>query len=216
AVGMMSVLARDEHGVTAIATTDTAVLTIPREVVLGALELRFSLLRNSLRLCAGAVVRSRDELPAQPGSDSDVSPGVYREHGHTMVERLLVVRDSPLFSRCSIDAAAELVRHSQEMRGQAGDLLWDVGDPSTFGIRIEYGVFRCANRDGRSVRIGSDYVLGMTDSLAGTPRSFSARAETHYICYRNELEPFLAVLEAHFDMAMDLLAVYANLLLQSS
>ena len=67
---------------------------------------------------------------------------------------------SPLFAGASLEAAIEILRHAVGVRHPAGAILWRVGDPSTFTLRIDYGRVRCTNAAGRSVDVGAGFMTG--------------------------------------------------------
>lgn len=214
-VGLLSFLARDPVGVTGVALEDTTTLEIPREALNEAYDKSFAMTRRSIRFTAAALVRARGSLPKVPdGKPAD--PGVYPERPKTTVERLIALRQAPLFRGCNVDAVAELVRQAVVVEGQPGDVLWRIGDPSTFWLRMDYGVIECKNQSGDRVEIGANFVLGITDAFAAQPRTYEARALTRYTGTRQELESVLTVLESHPDVGRGLLAINASLLLRGN
>lgn len=215
-VGFVSTLARDPEGVHAVTTEDTVALELPVTVLLDAFEESWPLLRNSLRLAAMSVLKTRGALPTGPGADSEVSAGEARDRPLTFVERVIEMRSAPLFRGCNLDAVIEMVRPSREVRGTAGDVLWRIGQPPHFYVRIDYGIMRCSAPDGRSVRVGAGQVLGAMDTLSTEPRAYDVVAETDYGLLRIEHETMLAVLEAHHKLAMNLQAVLSGILLQGN
>lgn len=214
-VGMLSLLADDENGITALCKEDTWAIEFPSEVLLRSFELDFSLLRNAFRQMARTTLQMRDQLPRRSSStDSEtISPGVWRDEPWSLVERIIEARRVPLFANSNLDAVIDAIGRSREIRGLAGDLLWQCGDPSTHFLRVNYGRFCCTNADGKSTIIGAPFALGNMDSLADWPRAYSVRADTDYIAFRTEFESFLTVLETHFLLARGLLRVIAKMLL---
>jgi CRP-like cAMP-binding protein len=208
--GFTSMLGRDPEGVLAVAEVPTQTIEIPAEIMLDAYEQDFSFVRNVLRLQAAGLLDSREGLPVDPDHPPTPQLGTWREHEPTLVERLMAMIDVPLFSGASLDASVELLRHAVEARYPAGSLLWQLGDASTFNFRIDYGRVRCTSAAGRTVEVGAGHMIGMMDCLAGQPRPYEARAETPVIGYRGNVEALLAVLEAHFDLAMEFVAVLAR------
>jgi CRP-like cAMP-binding protein len=69
---------------------------------------------------------------------------------------------------------------------------------------------RCTVPGGRSVDVGSSYWIGTMDCFAGHPRGYDAVAVTPVIAYRADFEALLAVLDAHFELALDFIAVLAR------
>ena len=215
-VGFLSVMARDEHGVTAVADEETQTLEIPVEVLESGLEENFSLVRNSLRNLASVLVRKRGNLPAPADKPPPFSMGEYREHDHTLVERILDLRSGRgIFQDCNLDAIFAFARRIEQVRVEPGTDFWKIGEPSSYWLRIDYGRVRCTAADGKSVDVGHRYVLGIMDAVGQVKRSYDARAETRVVAYKNQLETLLDVLEMHADLARDFLAVLARAVLDT-
>ena len=136
--------------------------------------------------------------------------GTYRPQGRTLVERLIEMRSIPLFSRTNIEALIALLRGTRELRPRAGEVIFRVGDPSSFWFVVEYGRISCTNAAGERMDIGANFVIGMMDAIGQQPRSYEARAETQLVLQRIELESYLGVLELHSDLARDVLANIAR------
>jgi CRP-like cAMP-binding protein len=214
-VGFLSVVAADQNGVHAVADTDTLTLEIPAEVLQNAFEENYSLVRNGLRLSAGELVRKRGNLPERPGRAEPIALGEYRERPQTLVERIIDLASRRMFDECNVDALIAVARRTEEIRVEPGEVFWRLGEPSSFWLRLDYGRVRCTADDGTAVDVGRGFVLGIMDSFAQVPRSYEARAETRIIAFRVELEPFLEVLESHYDLARQLMAVIARTLLET-
>ncbi len=208
--GVTSMLARDPRGASVVADEDCRALEIPAEAVFAAYEENFSVLRNALRLMCRGTLQRRDRLPSPP--DPDNPPlGTFRDGELTLVDRVQAARQAPLFATANLDAVFDIVRSTVERRIDAGDYVWNVDDPSSFWVRVEYGRVKCSNPDGRTVRVGAGYVLGTLDCWADLPRSYDAHAETDLIVHQTDIAAMLNVLETHHDMAMELLALIARM-----
>lgn len=213
--GFLSVNARDENGVHVVADEDTQTLEIPVDALLSAFEENFSLVRNTLRISAAALVKKRGNLPASPDKLPPLSLGPYRPHPRTLVELLIELRSGGIFANTNIDALIGVARQSLEIRVEPGETFWNIGEPSSSWLRLDHGHVRCTAADGKVMDVGHHFVLGILDSLAGVPRSYQARAETRVVAYRTELEAFLAVLETHFELARALIGVVSKSLLET-
>lgn len=215
AVGITSLLARDPRKVDAIATKPTRALEIPAEALLAAYEENFSLVRNVLRLQCRGIMQQRGQLPV--ASTDGAGPAIPRRSGFlTLAERVFELRRTPLFKDANLDAVFEIARATVESRADAGTVLWRIGDPSLFWLRVEWGSVYCRNATGRAVGIQSPYVLGPIDCLAESPRSYGAVAATPLVLHRTDLASMLGIFEAHHDLAMDLIATMARTLLNLS
>ncbi len=213
-VGFLSIMAR-EPGTNAVADVPTTTLAVPAEAIVNALEESFSFVRNTLRISAATLVRKRGNLPASPDRPPPVDLGEAPERPRTMVELLLDLRRGGIFRECNIDALVDVARATREIRAEPGEVFWKIGEPSTSWRRIYAGRVRCTSADGRSVDIGKSFVLGIMDALGQVPRSYEARAEAPILAYQSELEAFLAVLETHFELARDLIAVVSKAVLDT-
>jgi len=215
-VGMLSIMARDPAGVHAVADVDTLTLTIPSDVMLDAIETNFAVARNTLRLCASSLVKKRGHLPAPPDRPPPFSMGEYHARPRTMVELLIDLRANPgILADCNIDALISVARSVEEIRVEPGHLFWKIGEPSSHWLRVSYGRVRCTSADGKAVDVGSRFVLGVMDALGNEPRSYEARAETNVIAFQTQLESFLSLLENHFDLARDFIAMLAMAVLET-
>ena len=209
--GVTSMLARDPRGASVVADESGRALEIPAEAVFAAYEENFSLLRNAIRLMSRGTLHRRDQLPRSAERDEPAPLGTYREGQLTLVERVLEARKTPLFAHANLDAVFDVARHTVERRLRPDERLWDIGEPSAFWVRVEYGRLRCMNAEGRSTKVGAKYVLGQLDCWADLTRSYEARAETELIVHQADMVPMLGVLETHYDLAMDLLAIIARM-----
>jgi CRP-like cAMP-binding protein len=216
-VGILSVLGRDPHGIGAVALEDTVTLRVPVSVLLETYEEEFAFVRNSLRLSAGGLVRQRGALPvAKDAQREEPVVGEWSDTPWSLAEAIIHFQKNGVFSQANLDAVIELTRQMVEVRAEAGTQLFEVGEPSKFSMRIRYGLVRCTSAEGDSVVVGSEFVLGVMDSLADQPRSYSAVTETPFIGYRTDREAFLAVLESHHQMAMRLQSFMAQELLKGN
>jgi CRP-like cAMP-binding protein len=197
--------------------SDAQLIELPAEMLEHALEQDFSLARNMLRMGADSLVRARGNLPARIDQISEVQIGVMRKQRRTLVERLIDMRKAPLFANCDIEALVALTRRTRELRAEPGELLWRAGEVATpFWLFVDYGKVRCTNAAGESMEVGSGWVIGMMDAIAQRPRAYEARAETHVVGERIELEAFLGVLETHVELARDFIAFLAQRVLDRS
>ncbi|MEL6338628.1 MAG: cyclic nucleotide-binding domain-containing protein [Myxococcota bacterium] len=213
-VGVVSLLARDPLGAHAIADVDSGVVEIPAEALLAAYRENFSLVRNVLRLQSRGLLDARRALPTDEGSDEGAPLGAWRRDPLTLVERVFRIRENSLFSRVNLDAVFELAKHVVERRFAPGEPIWSVDEPSGSWFQIDYGQVRCANKNGESTVVGSDYVLGSLDCWAERGRSYNTRAETALIVQEMRLETMLRILETHHDLAMELIMRLSQLTLE--
>jgi CRP-like cAMP-binding protein len=214
-IGVIAALADDRLGWRAVADRESLALELPLDSFRENLEEDFGLLRNSLRLIAGMSLRTRGNLPVKPDQAKPAELGVYPERDATLVERVIALRSAPAgpFATANMDAIIDLCRGMVVERVDAGHTFWNVGDPTTFSLRLIYGCVRCATATGEHVDMGAGSMIGILDGWSGRPRSFSARAETPVVAYRTLNEASLAVLEMHPRVALQMLKGMARSLI---
>ncbi|HYP99326.1 MAG TPA: cyclic nucleotide-binding domain-containing protein [Polyangiaceae bacterium] len=211
AYGGLPVLARVPSTL-AVAVGKTFLLEIPAPAFESALTQNFSLLRTTLRQLGTSVLKMRGNLPTLPSGQGAIDEGTYYDKPRSLVERLINLRQGN-FRHMNMEALIDLSRSMVEVRVPAGALLWSAGDPSTHALHVDVGRVRCTERDGRSASVGHGFTIGVMDVWSGT-RVYEARAETPLIAYRIDVEGFLALLEAHPEVGLDLLRGFARDLLQ--
>jgi len=195
----------------AVASGDTATLEVPATAFEAALTQNFSLLRTTLRQLGASVLAMRGNLPTTETGERAVDEGSYYDEQRTLVDRLINLRQSN-FRHMNMEALIDLARSMVEVRLPAGSVLWRAGDPSTHALHVDVGRVRCTEADGRCAVIGRGFTIGVMDVWSGF-RVYEARTETAIIAYRIGVERFLALLEAHPEVGLDLLRGFAQDLL---
>ena len=213
AYGGLPLLAREPSPL-AVAKGDTRTLEVPGPAFEGALTENFSLLRNTLKQLGASVLLHRGNLPVDPDRPRTFAEGPYYDEPRTLVERLIQLRQQP-FGRMNLDALVDMARGMIDTRFPAHTLLWSIGEPSTHALNIDYGSVRCTGPDGRQVTIGRGFTLGVLD-VWGRSRVYEVRTETPVIAFRIEFESFLALLEKHPEVGLELLRGFASDLLSSA
>jgi CRP-like cAMP-binding protein len=206
-------LIRDGGGIEAIAEQDTLVLELDADDVFEILEDRFTILHHIMREMAREIVKVAKRLP--PGSQPPF-PRVERllpPRDLDLVERILFLRQSPAFSRSSINALVELSRGLSEVSFDPGVTLWREGEPATGALLLLSGSVRCTSESGIAFETGPGVPLGSIDSVAELPRWFHALTETRVVALHADKEVLIDVFEDNTDMAFDYLAVLAKSLL---
>jgi len=213
AYGGLPLLAR-EPSTLAVAVGDTTTLEVPATAFEAALTTNFSLLRSMLRQLGSAVLAMRGNLPTDGSRPSEIDEGSYYSEPLSLVERLIKLRQGS-FRHMNMEALIELARSMVEVRYPAGALIWSTGEPSTHAVHIDVGRVRCTEPDGKHASVGGAFTIGVLDVWSGS-RVYDARAETPLIAFRIELERFLALLEAHPEVGLDLLRGFAADLLKGA
>jgi CRP-like cAMP-binding protein len=212
AFGAMALLARQPLGL-ARADRDTRTLEIPAAALEAAIDESFSALRSTLRIAGAAVLKARGNLPVDPLSERKVEEGTFHEQPRSFVERLIELRSGP-FRYMNVEALVDLARHMREVRVAKGQVIWAVGDASTYAFHIDYGRVRCTSSDGRHVAVGRGFTIGVLDVWASEGRAYEALAETDLIGFHVDFEDFLTLLETHVEVGIDILRSLAQSVLE--
>lgn len=195
-----------------VASGPTRTLQVPATAWEAALIENHSMMRNVLRVMGAAVLGLRDSLPADPQVPRVLDEGRYYAEPRSFVARLIDLRQSP-FGHMHLEALVDLARHMVEVRYPAGALLWSAGEASTHSLHIDVGRVRCSAPDGRHVDVAHGFTIGVLDVWGAKVRVYEARAETPVIAFRIEFEGFLALLEVHPEVGLQLLRGFAAELL---
>jgi CRP-like cAMP-binding protein len=212
AYGALPLLARTPSTL-AVAGGSTRLLEIPAAAFEAALTENSSLLRKTLHALGSGVLQARGNLPVDTARSNTPNEGTYYTQPRTLVERLIQLRQSP-FGRMNLDALIDFARYMREVRYPAGELLWRAGDPSTHALHIDVGRIRCTAANGENVAVGQGFTIGVLDAWSRT-RVYDARSETPIIAFHVEFENFLALLETHPEVGLELLRGFARDLLSA-
>jgi CRP-like cAMP-binding protein len=211
AYGVMPLLARQPTALV-VARGRARTMQVPATAWEAALVENHSMMRNALRVMGAAVLGLRDSLPADPTLSRVLDEGSYYTEPRSFVARLIDLRQSP-FGRMHLEALVDLARHMVEVRYPAGAPIWSVGDASTHSLHVDVGRVRCTAPDGRHVDVAHGFTIGVLDVWGAKRRVYEARAATPVIGFRIEFEGFLALLEVHPEVGLELLRGFAAELL---
>ncbi|HVR71283.1 MAG TPA: cyclic nucleotide-binding domain-containing protein [Vicinamibacteria bacterium] len=211
AVGGIGVLARDEEGIQATAEADTLTLEIGGDGLFELMEDQFSVFHHVLReVCLqmiGVVSRFPAALEQLPPITHALAKGT-RELD--LVGRIMFLRESEFFHRASINALAELSRGMLEVRYEAGQTIWSVGESPGWVLVILEGYLSCTTAAGFRFRLGPGTPPGGLEATAESPRWYTAVAETPLLALQGRMEWLLDLFEDNFDMGTDYLAVLSQ------
>ena len=215
AVGGIGVLARDEEGIEAVAEADTLTLEIGADALFELLEDQFSLFHHVLREVCLQIIGVVSRYPAAIEQLPPVTPVASRGvRDLDLVGRIMFLRESEFFARASINALAELSRGMAEVRFDAGQSIWTVGEPSGWVLILLDGYLACTTAAGYRFRLGPGAPPGGLEATADAPRWYTAVAETPILALHGRMEWVLDLFEDNFEMGMDYLAVLARRLLE--
>jgi CRP-like cAMP-binding protein len=221
-VGLLSLLARDPTGFHVVAEVETVVLELPTQVVLDVLEEHFVMVRQLLRLAAralmgrlrqlgsraGMLAESLSVLPNQRIAPRPAPPSASR------AELVLRLRELPMFARVDLDALFAILDHVTPHTYAPGDVLWREGDRIQHTVMLEAGVLRCQLPEGESIDVEAPGLLGRLEAIAGEPARYVLSAVTPARAQRMDMAGMLTVMESHFDMALNMLAILSGALIE--
>ena len=216
AVGGFAVFARDGDGMEARALTDVLTLEMETDTILEILEDRFTITQHVLRQVSGVLVDLLVHNPALLGAVPKVPRhAAIPEQDLNLVERLLFLRQSPVFEATSLNALAVMSRSMEERSFAAGETVWRTGDPSGYVMMIVSGSVVAETADGGRFTLGPGTPLGAVESQAGRPRWYDAVAQTRLVALRGDVQKLIDVMEDNFEMALNFLTVISRWLLAS-
>jgi CRP-like cAMP-binding protein len=176
------------------------------------LEQSTGLQLHFLEVFARAALKQREGLPFDPAAPPEVSSGTWPSNGINFVQRLLRFKDVPPFTGVDLDAVAEICQGQNEVVYREGDHIWQEGARSDRWLHISAGRVRVES-DAQNGVVGSEYSIGMFDTLAGGYRPYSCTAATDVFALEMIAEHFFEVLEDHFALARNMLRVLADIAL---
>jgi CRP-like cAMP-binding protein len=213
-VGFVEQLARVEPGLDALAETPTLALEFDAAAHLDVCEEHFPVVQAHLRYLAASTVRALRRLPDGTRLNRAERQAPPPERPLNTVERILTLRRSSALSSGSVEALAELAGLASELRRPAGAVLWRRGDAARSFLLLASGSVECRTPWGRRLRYeGSSLALGQSESLLGVPRWNDTVSREEVVALELPVEALLDALEAHFDLARDLLRAMARGLL---
>jgi len=212
-IGFLPVLAGSRIGQTATALEPTVTLEIVATDLLEIFEDDFGFLENGIRQLSRQLLEAQSELEVRgllTRSEPEATP--YPHERLDLVERLALIRKGP-YADVNLEPLVQLVSQAEELRVEPGTVLWEQGDPSTWGLHVAHGVIHCSN-DERSFRMGPGSMLGYLDANGQLPRAYRAVAETKVVLMKEPTETFFDVLEDNFTLAIGVLSFFSQGLLQ--
>lgn len=205
-VGGISALADEDQGYDCVALEDMDTLAISVEDAQEIFEDHFVLLKRVLRGTSREVLDARRKLGPRAGFGPVAEPFPCPDRPFDWVERMAFLRKTFSFGSSEIDAIAELARDVQEVHLPKGEVLWNVGDRSTYFLLPLRGVIDCRAIDPEQrFELGPGDSVGAIDSMADERRWYRAEVAEDLVAFRIDTEVLLEVLEDHFSMAIALL-----------
>ncbi len=213
-VGFLDVLASAPAPVGAVAESDVVAFRVETDALRAVCEQNFAVLSALLGYVTDRVLDQRHALMRSIVGRS--ARPMSTDRPLDRVARIVALHRSPAFPSHNMDALAELAGHLDEVRMVAGDELWQPGDDAdgfyllcSGGVRLGGGPWQAGDQ------LGPGSVPGIVATLAGRRYEYEAVASEPTLMLHVRTEPFLDVIEDHFEMAFGMLGRFARNLLDA-
>lgn len=202
-IGVVSMLARDTHGVSARAVVEAQALELPVDVMLDIFEESSTILRTALRIGSQQMLHVRGHGPLFPATIGPPRPAPESELG--LVERAIELSEHGMFAEWNANAIFDIARTARELELAPGQALWSAGEFAGEAFHVVAGELVCAERC-RVPAAGPGAMLGLAEMFAELPRIHTPIARTRAVVLGVLLEDLYAALDTHRDLAFELLA----------
>ncbi len=213
-VGIIDVMAERARARTAVVRDDAHVLRLRADDWLDILEDDFDYTRNVVRgVASGSRALHLELAPGGGYEPPRLDAPIIAEDAPplTLVERMMVLRDTDLFQRTTIQAVTNIAESADELRLPAGALLSDRVSLFAGFVVVARGVVEMT-REGSPVvcaRFGPASVVGGPLAIVHPPEKLQIRAITDASLLHVRDEDFYDVMEDHFDVARSAFATFA-------
>ncbi len=213
-IGMLSLLARDDKGIDAVAETNTQTqtLALPADDLFSAFEDDFGILYNQIRELATQTLRLRRRTPEGAYLTGSLQPRDLPTGDIDLVQKLLMLRQD-VFRNANVEALIAMAQRMRTVRFKPNTRLWSIGAPSGFLYAMLAGRVRCTTEEGTQFRCGPGYPLGHLESQCDAPRWYEAVTDAPGTALQIDIDMFLDTLEQHYDMAIAFIAGMASALI---
>jgi CRP-like cAMP-binding protein len=213
-VGVLPAFARDTATFVATVTQAATALRLRFEDMLEVFEDHFDMLQSALSGMSRNTIELRRLIRPHAGYDAELrEPPDDLGDGDPLglIERMLVLRTS-LAVHTHIDELAELARAAQEVHFAPGATLWDENESATHMLVVVRGRVQANTSDGLSFTFGPADLVGALDTISGTPRWFTAKAEAVVVALAVERDALLDLVEDQAELGFDVLRMLAQVL----
>jgi len=206
-VGFLDVLSGSEAPFEARTAQDTVALELDWEAQLDVCQEHFPVV---MRYASFLARRTIEAMSANIQFELDEPESTVVSSRMNLVDRILALHRSRTFSSGSFDALAELAHHVREIKWGRRKRIWQLGDDADNFVLLASGTVRCMTAEGTSFRRHAGATLGLYEAISDSKRWHAAVSESSTIALQVDVEPFMDILEDHFDLARDFLGVLAG------
>jgi CRP-like cAMP-binding protein len=212
-VGALPAFARDPNTYVTTVTKEAIALRLRFEDLLEVFEDHFDMLQSALSGMSRNTIELRRLIRPHAGYDAPLreESDELGDEPLGLIERMLVLRSS-LAVNTHIDELAELARAAQEVHFADGGTLWDEEELATHMLIVVRGRVQANTSDGLSFAFGPGDLVGALDTISGTPRWFTAKAEGIVVALAIERDGLLDLVEDQAELGFDVLHMLALVL----
>lgn len=209
-IGLVELLAQSALPMGAVAVEDTRTLELDWDTLLDVWDRHFPIVETCLRQFSREVIGLRDPVAnasGEVGTTDELAPWPLR-----LPDRVQALLSVGSFRDGHPDGLVDLARQVAPLEVPAGRSLWAPGDPADHFLVLTSGEVE-HDPGGRAFGTSAMATVGLYEMLAGDVRTETVVARRTLRALRVDREPFLDMIEDHFEMALDLLGHLAHLLL---
>jgi CRP-like cAMP-binding protein len=214
AIGFIQMLSRSEQPYEIRAVTDTVTLEFDWDAQIDVCEEHFPVVMQYVRYLARAMVTKFRRLQSPSLSPILLIAEQTFKQALNFNERVVVLSRSRAFSSGCLDALAELAQHVEEVRWRDEEAVWSIEDAAENFYLLASGSVRCSLSPDTDFTTHAGRTIGMHEALYDGKRWYDVQSNGNTIALRVEIEPFIDILEDHFDLALDFMASLASDLVQ--
>lgn len=208
-IGFPDVLVPEPARLGVRADTDVLALRLETDALRDLCEHDFSILASLLSYLAERVTDDAEALPHVVAGSGDPIDAA-SDPSFDRVARMLALHRAPAFPAESMDALAELAGHVDVVHLGDRAELWSPGRVADGFWVVAEGSVHVSTADGIAYSVWSGGVPGLPETLAGRAYASRARAAAPTTLLSVGIDPFMDVLEDHFELAYSLLGWLAT------
>jgi len=210
AIGFVEMLSGSGETIVCRANVDTTTLALDWDAQIDVCEEHFAVVMQYVRYIAR---QCSTRLAGRTQESRGPVPVIAEQRFHAdmnLLERTLVLSRSKVFSSGCLDALAELAHHVTEAHWRAGETIWQAGQTAGHFLLVAAGTLRCSSERTGTFLCHAGAPVGIHEALGREKRWHDTTCEQDAVTIRVDVEPFMDILEDHFDLALDFLAVLAG------
>jgi CRP-like cAMP-binding protein len=209
-IGTLDAILERPRSRDAVATMPTHLLKLRSEDWLEFLEDSFVMARRALMRVSAQVDELRRRPPPLGGFDPPPPPAPAAEAPLHLVNRILLLRDVPIFSRASIQTLATLAELSTVLHAAKGEVLFERGAMKDKLVVVASGEVEASRSAPELVARFGRGGLVCGPGAFGDGAAYEVRATASTRALSVSLEDFVDVMEEHFGLTRSAMMAMAE------